>query len=275
MANTNVRSVRDWGPGAFLALDIGYLVVLAVVLISRQTHWFEIDQIPNPIGGIVPVAVPWFGALGAVTISLYGVSDHDQDWNKRWNRWHVARPFVGVVLGTMAYLIFVGVIQATGSTTTPASSTPAGPTSLIPYLIVSFAVGFREQTFRSLIQKVIDTLLSPNDPPPPVGIAVSPSPAPFDDTAVGATTHVTLTVTNTGSSNLRIDTMAPQSPGIEITPGDFTLQDNAVAGATIAPSAQASVTVVFTPTAAGDRSGTLTIHSNAGTTPINLVATGV
>ena len=30
----------------------------------------------DPVGGLLPLGVPWFGALGGVTISLYGVFDH-------------------------------------------------------------------------------------------------------------------------------------------------------------------------------------------------------
>jgi hypothetical protein len=45
-----------------------YIAILVVLLIGRHAHWLEINKIPDPIGGLVPIAIPWFGALGAVTL---------------------------------------------------------------------------------------------------------------------------------------------------------------------------------------------------------------
>ena len=39
--------------------------------------WF-LDDLNDPIAGVLPLGVPWFGALGAVTLSLYGVFDHNR-----------------------------------------------------------------------------------------------------------------------------------------------------------------------------------------------------
>ena len=55
----------------------------------------------------VPVGVPWFGAVGAVLISLTGVFAHEHDWDPNYWPWHVARPFVGASLGVVGVLIFL------------------------------------------------------------------------------------------------------------------------------------------------------------------------
>ena len=105
----------------------------------------------------VPVSVPWFGAVGAVLNGLYGIFDHGhRDWQRRLDPWHIARPFTGAVLGSVAYIAFIGVIRATGAN--PVTTDPIGR---LPYFVVAFLVGFREQAFRLLIQRVADLLLGP------------------------------------------------------------------------------------------------------------------
>jgi hypothetical protein len=58
------------------------------------------------IGGLVPVAVPWFGALGAVTISLEGVFLWNDHWIRTYDCWHIGRPLFGAVLGIVAFFMF-------------------------------------------------------------------------------------------------------------------------------------------------------------------------
>ena len=81
--------------------------------------------------------MPWSGALGAVTLSLYGVFDHNDHWDRRWNYWHIARPFVGIVLAIVAYFVFITLITSTGLTprtsavTTSTTGTILAPTTTL------------------------------------------------------------------------------------------------------------------------------------------------
>lgn len=263
---------KGWIPGAFLALDVLYIVILVILLIGRQAHWLLIDRIHNPIGGIVPMAVPWFGALGAVTISIYGIVDHSTQWETKWNLWHVIRPVVGAILGTLAYLIFVGLIQATG--TKPSAIGSGTPVESITYLVIAFVVGFREQTFRDLIQKVVDTLLTPGDTQKSPTVSISPSPVDFGSQASGQTATAVVTVANTGTAALVVQGMSANPPGIDLAGTGFAVSNDAVAGATINPGSSALLTVTFSPPATGPYQGTLTITCNAGTFPVPLTGTG-
>lgn len=263
---------KGWTPGSFLALDVLYVAILVILLVGRQAHWLWLDRIHNPIGGIIPLAVPWFGALGAVTISIYGVVDHSSEWQAKWNLWHVIRPVVGAILGTVAYLIFVGLIQATG--TTPSAVGSGTSVELITYLIIAFVVGFREQTFRSLIQKVVDTLLSPGDTQKAPTVSISPSPIDFGSLPTGQTGTSVVTVANTGSAALVIQGMSANPPGVVIAGTGFAVSNDAVAGATINPGSSALLTVSFSPAATGAHEGTLTINCNAGTFPVPLTGVG-
>jgi hypothetical protein len=260
------------GAAAFLALDVLYVTILVLLLVGRQAHWLWLDRIHNPIGGIIPLGVPWFGALGAVTISIYGVVDHSSEWQAKWNLWHVIRPVVGAILGTVAYLIFIGVIQATGTTPTTAGS--GASIKLITYFVIAFVVGFREQTFRSLIQRVVDILLSPGDTQNAPTVSISPSPVNFGSSTVGQTGTSVVTVTNTGSGALIVQGANANPPGTVIAGSGFAFSNDAVGGATINPGSSALLTVSFRPTAADPYEGTLTINCNAGTFPVRLTGTG-
>lgn len=221
-----VRDSRRW----IFWLSVGYLVSLLAGLVA-YVHWPAFGSVlPNQIGP-VPIAVPWFGALGAVTLSLYGVLWHRVDWDPTFTLWHVVRPLMGVVLGTVAYLLVAGGIVASGGapsgTVTPTATPPASPspsasatvsatastttstatttsttsqsksatgtltvtatvtettlstttssttTNASPglnpnnpfnnafYYVLAFLVGFRESTFRTLIQKLADLVAAP------------------------------------------------------------------------------------------------------------------
>jgi hypothetical protein len=114
------------------------------------------DVIPGKVAG-VPVSVPWFGALGAVLIGLYGIFEHiHRDWDRRYTVWHIARPFTGAALGAVAFVGFAAVIRATGL-----SLGTQDPLGRGVAFALAFVVGFREQTFRNLIARVGDVVLGP------------------------------------------------------------------------------------------------------------------
>jgi hypothetical protein len=285
------------GPSFFFVLALLYLAVLLLLAVGREAKFWFLDDLHDPIAGVLPLGVPWFGALGAVTLSLYGVFDHNDHWEPKWNYWHIARPLVGIVLAIVAYFVFITLISSTGltprtsaattsstttttlgptTTTAPAAQpggSPPGPSSLLPYYVLAFLVGFREDTFRNLIKRAADILLGPGDAgAPPAGITVNPSPVDFGNVPVKGEKVETVTVTNSGTGDLRVYPSTATSPGTELSDeaGVFSVAANSVAGATIAPGASASLRVRFNPGAPDRYTGTLTISSNAGTTPIDL-----
>jgi Abnormal spindle-like microcephaly-assoc'd, ASPM-SPD-2-Hydin len=315
------RRTARRGPAFFFGLALVYLAALLLLAVGREAGFWFLDDLNDPIAGVLPLGVPWFGALGAVTLSLYGVFDHNDHWDPKWNYWHVARPLVGIVLAIVAYFIFITFIGSTGltprtsavtttsttiaettttlppttettdqfgfppaeeepSTTSPpdqAGGGPAGPSTLLPYYVLAFLVGFREGTFRNLIKRAADVLLGPGDPgAPPAGITVHPAPVAFGKVPAGGEKSVTVTVTNSGTGDLRVYPSRARAPGIDLADehGVFSLAANAVEGATIAPGANAGLKVEFRPTAPGPYAATLTISSNAGTTPIELRGEG-
>lgn len=263
-------------PGFFLLLSFVYLILLVLILLARQFEWAGVDKLPNRIGDIIPLAIPWFGALGAVLISLYGVFDHNAPgkWDPSYAYWHLMRPFVGAVLGVIAFLIFVGFINA--STTENVNSIPTDAVHAIPYLVIAFVVGFREDTFRQLIKRVIDIILTPGETKAQqAAVAISPTPVRFADTTPGQTSKVEVTVKNTGAGDLFVAGADAVPPGVELS-GDpaFTVESDAVSGAVIPANGQATLTIAFAPPQAGDHTAKLTVRSNAGPSSADVAGRG-
>jgi Pectate lyase superfamily protein/F5/8 type C domain/Abnormal spindle-like microcephaly-assoc'd, ASPM-SPD-2-Hydin len=98
------------------------------------------------------------------------------------------------------------------------------------------------------------------------GPALSASPASltFPGTAIGTSAATqSVSVTNTGTSSATIS-------GVSVS-GDYSETNNC---GTLAVNASCTVTVTFTPTATGSRTGTLTVTSNANNSPTKVGLSG-
>ena len=136
-------------------LQLIYLTALTAIGLF-YIHWPPFQHLlPNPAGPI-PLAVPWWGALGGVTVSFTGIFRNADRWQSRYEFWHIARPFLGAVVGSVSYLIFIVVIRATG-----ASPSHQSPTSDAIFDLVAFITGYREDVFRELLKRASDSLFSP------------------------------------------------------------------------------------------------------------------
>ena len=97
-------------PRWLLGLQILYLVLLVAIGLvyvhQPAVHRF----LPDPAGP-VPLGVPWWGALGGITISLTGMFRHARRWESSYVAWHVARPFLGAIVGSVGFLVFIVVIS--------------------------------------------------------------------------------------------------------------------------------------------------------------------
>ena len=156
------------------------LAALAVLYFSRGwpplRNYFSNCCPPLTNLGPIPIGVVWFGALGAVLISLTGVVEHAADWDGRLYLWHLSRPLMGAALAVVAVLILQAGVLATG--TQPSSAATPGPKNLLYYL-VAFLVGYREETFRELIKRLVDLIFAPAAPPSKPTIAsLNPNTGP-------------------------------------------------------------------------------------------------
>jgi hypothetical protein len=173
---------RAWAVsrGGVFAVELVYISALWLLALLYFVHVIH----PRHTIGNMPTEVPWFGALGAVLISLVGVFEHPLDWDTRTAEWHWARPIVGASFGVVSVLILQAGILSVGAD-------PHNPgKSLALYYIVGFVVGYREETFRELIKRLVDVLLNPGpatgDSAPTIS-TVDPPNGP-----VGSATAVTI-----------------------------------------------------------------------------------
>ena len=97
---------------------------------------------------------------------------------------------------------------------------------------------------------------------------LSPTSLSFNTEGVGfSTPPQTVTLTNSSSGPLTIDSIS--------TTGDFAQTNTCpVSPATVAAAATCTISVTFTPTADGARSGTLAVNTSLGTVTVGLAGTG-
>ncbi len=170
------------------------LFYLAALITVAALYFTEVIT-PRHFIGSVPVAVPWFGALGAVLISLTGVFEHTADWLPSYKFWHWSRPLVGAVVGVVSVLIFQAGILAVGESVNPRGNESA---KNLLYYLIAFLVGYREAAFREMIKRLGDVILVPAGTTG--GIPTITSIEPKD---VPAATGGKVTIIGTGLSRIQ------------------------------------------------------------------------
>jgi hypothetical protein len=265
-------------PSFFFWLGMMYTLLLLLMAVAYNLYFPKTS--PVLLGGILPIAVPWFGALGAVTISLEGVFTWNSRWDHGYNYWHIGRPLFGAVLGIIAFFIYVVLVSAAGTPPKFFEETKPPLKDFIVYYILAFLVGYREETFRDLIRRVTDLIMKPGTPPPPApvvtfkGPGVSPSGIAFPATPAATTARVTVSVENSGNAALTAPTLAV-SPLGPTAANVFALANDRVTGAGDLPPGQArTVEVTFTPPAAGDFSATLSLAATNLSAPRTIQISG-
>jgi hypothetical protein len=199
-------------------LQLGYLAALALI----AGLYFHGSWIHRNTLGTVPIAVPWWGAVGAVVLSLDGVFQHRRHWLRTFAYWHWARPFIGAIMASFSVLVFQAGVLAVGKDLKPAPG--VANTQNLFYYVVAFIVGFREETARTLIKRVGDVILGPGETgssssssaPPTTIASLQPASGPAG---------TTVTVTGTGLGKVEGITVAGAE--VTITPGSdssFTFQ---------------------------------------------------
>ena len=174
------------------------------------SNWHFLTSIHDPFHGVVP----WAGALGGVAIGLVGLAGHSDDWRPaRFGYWHVARPLLGLVFGTVAVLIIILVLQTVKPPIDPAGHYPPSGVALLA--VLSFVVGYREATFRSLIQRVVDLILAPGADQQARPISIVPATIDFGQVVIGSEASQTVHLFN-GST----DTVHLTASSILLAPAD-------------------------------------------------------
>jgi hypothetical protein len=106
-------------------------------------------------------------------------------------------------------------------------------------------------------------------PPPAPAVTVSPNPVSFPTTVQGSTASpITVTVTNSGNATLHISSVLLGGNN----PGDFNITNGCTGP--YAANAACTITMTFTPLAAGQRSAIITISDDAANSPQSIQVSG-
>jgi hypothetical protein len=143
----------DAMPSWVFPVALAWLVVVLAVFVVYETVPGFRNAFPARLGPYIPVTVPWFGALGGCLVSLAGISDHNEDWNRRYDYWHPIRPLVGGITGAIGCLLLLITTQL--ATTGTIRTDPAF------YDGIAFVFGYAEAAFRGLITSLTNVILRP------------------------------------------------------------------------------------------------------------------
>lgn len=253
---------QQWTPGFFFAWDMAlfaFLLLAAFCFSSGVITGPPAGHSPLPVLGVLPYWVPWAGALGGVSISLVGVANHaDQEWDStRYAYWHLARPVLGAVFGTASVLIAVLFLKTFG---------PIEPTNLAPsaqqtavLTVIAFVVGFREETFRTLLRRVVDVLVGPGAADDTSVVAFVPSEVNLGTITIGETAPVrTVHLFNGSTDTLHITQQ-------HLIVGDPTLTVTVPAVTDLAPGQDLELQINWTPTTAGPLASNVSVATGPRT----------
>jgi hypothetical protein len=112
----------------------------------------------DPIG--MHLQTVWFGALGGVTIAIYGIYEHIQlrDFDPKYELWYICKPLIGGIFGWFVYLIyFIGLVSVQGIDIK--IKTPE-----LPY-VIAFLAGFSERFTLKMIDKLMGVLTTWQEKP--------------------------------------------------------------------------------------------------------------
>jgi hypothetical protein len=174
------RSIAAMPPGALLAYNLAIVVLLVALAVAVRRGWF--GDVPMVIGHVLPLVVVWAGALGGVAKSVMGLAAH---WPKmsidlpedkatgrkattcneerlEWNVWHLTRPWMGAILGTVSTLIGVLVLGTVGVGANKTIDLTNG--GIATLAVISFVIGYQQTAFRQMLERVLNVLLGPGDP---------------------------------------------------------------------------------------------------------------
>lgn len=158
-------------PGMVLVVAVLWIILLGVAGLQYPhialrwfgSHSYLLEYTARRAYGPVPGSVPWFGAAGGLLVSLQGIFTHNRSWERSYDYWHYLRPVAGTLVGSVAALLVVVLISTAGTSTGASVSAIASGSSTTRVVLdaVAVLVGYREETFRTLIARVVDVVIGP------------------------------------------------------------------------------------------------------------------
>jgi hypothetical protein len=105
------------------------------------------------------IQTAWFGALGGVTIAIYGIYSHVQqkDFDPKYELWYLCKPIIGAIFGWFVYLIFfLGLVSVQGMGQDKMTRPELA-------FLIAFLAGFSERFTIKMIDKLMSVLITWED----------------------------------------------------------------------------------------------------------------
>lgn len=287
--------VHVWPPGVVMSLLVLELALLLLAFWARMRGmWFFTEQnFPSTYAQAFPLVAPWAGAVGGVTMGLFGVAKHwstngsvSTEWpaelrrtaqlealrdRRAWNAWYLLRLPLGVVFGTVGALIVVFVSGTVAVTSGDDAGLDVSPRGMVLVGLLAFVIGYRQERFEDLITKLLDVALGPGRilTAPATGFSLGTATISFAADPGGSDSG-RLAVTNEGTSLLVVPADAFAIDGadsglfdVETLPGNLKSGGSGVVGLRYRPTAAGSHEATLTVTLAGSTQS-VTLRGTAG-----------
>jgi hypothetical protein len=141
-------------PWQVLAVSLTWVIVLVASFICYERIDGFADFVSFKLGRL-PFETIWLGAAGGWLISAQGIFRYNSEWRRSYDYWHYARPLLGALIGTLGCLVFIVLNDAASKESVAANA--------VFYDVIALAVGYREESFRTLIEKLFDTIILPGE----------------------------------------------------------------------------------------------------------------
>ena len=150
---TQTNNNRNGVNYSVIVWPVVYLVLLVALPILRNVFASSIPHyVLYPLYSM-PLSVLWFGALGGVMLSMYGIF-FNKDWKGPFDLWYVFSGLLGAVYGIISYLIVVVLINSTTISNNFSRSALA-------FDLIAFLMGFGQNAFQDLIKHITGNVFGP------------------------------------------------------------------------------------------------------------------
>lgn len=139
-------------------LELAYLLLL--LLIGYVTHQWPTFRMWAKFMTL-HAGTAWFGALGGVTIGLFGLYTHIQarDFDSKFKLWYISKPIMGAIFGWLMFIVFyVGLLTVQGRP----DQTQTNP--LLLY-VIAFLAGFSERFTIKIVDRIMQVLTTWEEKP--------------------------------------------------------------------------------------------------------------
>ena len=136
-------------------VPVFYLLLITLLAIIRNQFGSVLpDYLIHPFGQM-PLSVPWFGALGAITASLHGIFLHNRDWKHSYDYWYMLNVPVGAIFGVFTYLFLIVIVQA--------ATDKVDMQSTLVFPLAAFIMGYSQRDFLRLLRRASSVIFGSNN----------------------------------------------------------------------------------------------------------------